>query len=830
MSSSNTVSRSSSLARTTELPFLSVQQSTLKIKYELTEIEKKCLEALNKRLMTLANLQSYAGACQASESPNEEQEMLFKFVKRSKHFTNEITAAVNAISILNQTGYSFSLNKLKRVCIPGAYLEGANLFGADLRKADLTRVNLTNAVLSFARFEGAKMENAKLGQAPTIQCQSPVSALCVDKKGERLFAAVSKTIMVLDLKTGKESLIEGHAESIIVIKLFPDDERLASGGYDQAIYIWVLKTRKYTKLEYPKETTRTTALEVHPDGQRVISASTDQIVRIWDVVNRTVIRMLDGIDYKERTPYLSPEITSLTFFPDQKRLMAGGSHRLEMLFWNVETGIYRYFSYRDIASVLFIPDKEQVLLGDYGFGKISLCDLRMHIVIPKRTLRTYEGHTGTVNVLALFPDKKRFISGGEDSTIRIWDLEQGHELKRLVGHQKAVKSLVLTSHGEVCISGGEDKSIHFWKLDQIEVDSKEQPKSSATISSLLLIPEKKRVVVATNDYIKILDSEKGTVVKELTNQKDFGRKVAFFSDGITLLSASDDIRTWNVETGEQELYGNRGCSAFALIPDQKEWIIGDSKGNIRIFRLGQKEPIRSWMGHKRGVSALAVDHHKKELISAGSLDGNILIWDFTKKGHIDKPKVVYEQSPYLGSFCQNGGPLQSGGMFIGGGIVDLQLFPRSSKIVFTERSSVGSHLYFHYFDLDRKKEIKVETDLFVGPFAHFSDEKKLIVQRFKTPGSLSVLNLDNQKTIAEIPHPFHISSMMLQVDRYLYTGDIKGSLYLWELQKMENNQIQPKLLWVHQPLFLCQKARISDTPTLSLENRRFMEQNGALSK
>lgn len=162
MTHPNAILESNSSLRTTEPPAQPVQHSTIKKKYELSNVELKCLEALNKQLMNLAELQAYSGACQASENFADEQKSLYKFVKRSKYFANEKIAAVNAVSILNLMGYSFSHKNLKKVRIPGAFLERANLVGSDLREADLTGVTLTGAAFSNALFEGARMEGIKL--------------------------------------------------------------------------------------------------------------------------------------------------------------------------------------------------------------------------------------------------------------------------------------------------------------------------------------------------------------------------------------------------------------------------------------------------------------------------------------------------------------------------------------------------------------------------------------------------------------------------------------------------------------------------------------------
>ena len=45
-----------------------------------------------------------------------------------------------------------------------------------------------------------------------------------------------------------------------------------------------------------------------------------------------------------------------------------------------------------------------------------------------------EGHTIVCNGVALTPDGRKGISGSEDKTVRVWDLESGVCLKVLEGH------------------------------------------------------------------------------------------------------------------------------------------------------------------------------------------------------------------------------------------------------------------------------------------------------------------------------------------------------------------------------------------------------------
>ena len=58
-------------------------------------------------------------------------------------------------------------------------------------------------------------------------------------------------------------------------------------------------------------------------------------------------------------------------------------------------------------------------------------------------------------------------SGGEDTTIKIWDINTKTCVKNLLGHEKFVKCLCQLSDGTI-LSGADDKTIKVWKNDDVE--------------------------------------------------------------------------------------------------------------------------------------------------------------------------------------------------------------------------------------------------------------------------------------------------------------------------------------------------------------------------
>ena len=60
---------------------------------------------------------------------------------------------------------------------------------------------------------------------------------------------------------------------------------------------------------------------------------------------------------------------------------------------------------------------------------------------------------GRVYSVALSPDGQWAVSGGNDRTIRIWDVKKGKEVGQLVGHANAVIAVAFSPDGQRVLSG-----------------------------------------------------------------------------------------------------------------------------------------------------------------------------------------------------------------------------------------------------------------------------------------------------------------------------------------------------------------------------------------
>ena len=73
----------------------------------------------------------------------------------------------------------------------------------------------------------------------------------------------------------------------------------------------------------------------------------------------------------------------------------------------------------------------------------------------RSVLRQLKGHSRPVHVTRFAADKTHVLSGGDDVTLRWWDIASGKQLLRLVGHEDYVRAAAAsTSSSDTWASGG----------------------------------------------------------------------------------------------------------------------------------------------------------------------------------------------------------------------------------------------------------------------------------------------------------------------------------------------------------------------------------------
>jgi WD40 repeat protein len=248
--------------------------------------------------------------------------------------------------------------------------------------------------------------------------------------------------------------LQGHTSVVFVIAISPDGTLLASSSQDNTVRLWDLTTGQQRAI-LDRIPGGSFAVAFSPDGKTVASAGYRSIARLWDVATGEESTVLEG---------LPNDVFSLFFSPDGKSLASAGINNTVTV-WDVATGKIRLTLTPGVTLLGFTPDGT-LIGGSGGNGDIFLWD-----AAAGEERFVLQGHQNLVPAAAFSPDGRLLASGsGEiipgrlthDTTIRLWELATGQQLRVISVHNKTVTSLVFSPDGRILASASGDRTLRLW--------------------------------------------------------------------------------------------------------------------------------------------------------------------------------------------------------------------------------------------------------------------------------------------------------------------------------------------------------------------------------
>lgn len=237
-------------------------------------------------------------------------------------------------------------------------------------------------------------------------------------------------------------LFQGHTKPILSIVSFKN--YLITGAGDNLIKIWNQKTNQcINTLKGHKQ--EVYALVVLPNGN-IASGSHDQTIKIWNLDKAECDKTLVG-----HTDW----INALMVLPDGR--LASASHDQTILLWNTLNGKYEKLGDHEGAIYSLVLWERELVSGSED-KTIKIWD------IDKRICKMIlEGHSSSINTLTVLASGE-LISGSDDRSIGVWE-HSNTRAKWLNGHGDIIFALAVTTNG-LLVSASCDRSIKFWNAKQ----------------------------------------------------------------------------------------------------------------------------------------------------------------------------------------------------------------------------------------------------------------------------------------------------------------------------------------------------------------------------
>ena len=224
-----------------------------------------------------------------------------------------------------------------------------------------------------------------------------------------------------------------------------------------------------------------------------------------------------------------------------------------------------------------------------------------------------------------------------------------------LGHSAKINNLLFTPDGTRIISVSEDKTIRIWSVDNGEMTKKFESQvgdgSEGVLYASAISPDGKTLAVAgypvsteKENYIVLIDIEKGVQVSTAIGHTEIITSLAFNKDGRYLASGSADrtVKIWKVDnkptlTSAATLTIPSPVSSISFNNVNQELAVAHEAKDILVFSLnGLDQGVAKFMPkvlkHHKGVLNKLLYSPDGSYLASSTLMNELCLWQRTDKG------------------------------------------------------------------------------------------------------------------------------------------------------------------------------------------------------
>ncbi len=286
------------------------------------------------------------------------------------------------------------------------------------------------------------------------------------------------------------------------------------------------------------------------------------------------------------------------------------------------------------------------------FGQIDHTENAIHISdtsTGKRSL-SLVGHTNKIQSVAFHPNGRQFASGADESFLRIWNLESGQEIKKIMLEDSfnRIYGLTFSRNGKWLAAAQKATGVKIWNTETWR-NPIDLPKHSVPIGGLIFSHDEEQLVSIDNTVLRIWDVSSGEELGRLIGHKLWITKVAFSPDGTRLASAGLDrkIKIWDWKNQRETLSisGMKSGLASLTFSPSGTLLAGDWNGALKPLdgtenTASQTKEPTDLIGHTNRIWALKFAPDGRLISSAE--DGKGYVWHVPSERIENEFKGLFE--------------------------------------------------------------------------------------------------------------------------------------------------------------------------------------------
>jgi WD40 repeat protein len=331
---------------------------------------------------------------------------------------------------------------------------------------------------------------------------SPDSKLLAAGIGDMTYVG-GKTIVLLDTATGKEvDRPVGHEAAVYSVAFVAGTNTVVSGCEHSTLRTW--DATNGNQLRESRLPPRMIRPLLSPDGKWAAWSNRDRIhlhgiaankesrklelpqstllcfsvdgrcLAAWSDVNEGELRLWETDTGKELGRFRAKEVLAIAISTDCKFIVRCVSSNLtdahvELVDLNTGKNLRQFNVNYDLDRLAVSPDGK-FLACSHGDQAIVLWDLAKgeQVWRSKHPARDRGPRTSLSFAcpVAFSPDGRRLATGGDDQSVRLWDVATGKETLKFAGHEDTIQALAFSADGKRLASASSDTSVLIWKVDE----------------------------------------------------------------------------------------------------------------------------------------------------------------------------------------------------------------------------------------------------------------------------------------------------------------------------------------------------------------------------